>query len=116
MEGRQLKRKRRLRALGFAAAGLVIATAFFAYFNTDPSLGTPMALWLECLTVVLCPGSLFFVTWIDIEPRTGAFVVMWVVIGIINCAVYGGIGLFVSRYLWKSDRAWAGETDGTPLN
>ena len=105
MDALMVKRKRRQLAIRLAIVGLVIATVFFAYFETDPRPGSPMALWAGGLALVLCPGSLLFVTWIDIEPQTSAFAVMWVIIALINFALYWGIGLLVSRFRWKADEA-----------
>jgi hypothetical protein len=83
--------------------GLVIAAVFFAYFESDPRPGSPAALWAAGVALALCPGSLLFVTWIDIEPQTTTFAIMWMVIGLINFALYGAIGSVVSRFRWKAD-------------
>jgi hypothetical protein len=109
MDTATLKRKRRKFAISLALVGLLIAAVFFAYFETDPRPGSPAALVAGGLALVLCPGSLLFVTWIDIEPQTSAFGVMWLVIGLINLALYGGIGLIVSRFKWKANSPEASE-------
>jgi hypothetical protein len=103
MDTATLKRKRRKLAISLALMGLLIAAVFFAYFETDPRPGSPAALLAGGLALILCPGSLLFVTWIDIEPQTSAFAVMWLIIGLINFALYGGIGLLVSRFKWRAD-------------
>ena len=103
MDTATLKRKRRKFAVSLALVGLLIAAVLFAYFETDPRPGSPVALLAGGLALVLCPGSLLFVTWIDIEPQTGAFAVMWLIIGLINFALYGGIGLLISRFRWKAN-------------
>lgn len=113
MDALTIKRKRRQLAISLAVVGLVIAAVFFAYFETDPRPESPAALWAGGLALVLCPGSLLFVTWIDIEPQTSAFAVMWLIIGLINFALYGGIGLLVSRFRWKADGA--AETSERPV-
>src|SRR5579863_973300 len=100
-----LKRKRRKLAISLALVGLLIAAVFFAYFETDPRPGSSAALLAGGLALVLCPGSLLFVTWIDIEPQTSAFTVMWLIIGLINFVLYGGIGVLVSRFKWKANSA-----------
>lgn len=104
MDTAMIKRKRRRLTTCIAVLGLVIATIFFAYFETDPRPGSPMALWAAGVALVLCPGSLLFVTWIDIEPQTTAFGVMWVIIGLINFALYWVIGAAVSRSRWRLDK------------
>ena len=98
MDAASLERNRRKSAISLAAVGLLIAAVFFGYFETDPRPESLAVLLSGALATVLCPGSLLFATWIDIEPQTSAFMVMWVIIGLINVALYGGIGLFVSRF------------------
>jgi hypothetical protein len=93
--------------------GLLISAVLFAYFETDPLPGSPAVLVAGGLALVLCPGSLLFVAWIDIEPQTSAFAVMWLIIGLINVAFYGGIGLLVSRFKWKADSP---ETSERPIS
>jgi drug/metabolite transporter (DMT)-like permease len=88
--------------LRLSLLGLLIAVTFGAYFETDPSLESPRAVWAATVSVVLCPGSLLFVTFIDAEPRTSGFLFMWLAIGLINIALYGAIGAVIGRFLWKS--------------
>jgi drug/metabolite transporter (DMT)-like permease len=104
------KRKRRKLAISLALMGLLIAGVFFAYFETDPRPGSPAALLAGVVVLVLCPGSLLFVTWVDIEPRTSAFAVVWLIVGLINFVLYGGIGLVVSRFKWRSNSPGTSET------
>jgi hypothetical protein len=92
----------------------VVAAAFFAYFETDPQPGNPATTWAAGTGLIFCPGSLLFVTWIDIEPQTSAFAIMWLVIGLINFALYGAIGMFVGRLLWKIDGEPPRETVAGP--
>ena len=72
--------------------GLAMAAIFFGFSEMDPAPGSLVALVLGGATLLLCPGSLLFVTAIDIEPQTTGFAVMWVIVGLINCAVYAIIG------------------------
>jgi hypothetical protein len=95
--------KRRQLMLRFAVLGLAIAAAFFVYFETDPRPESLPALWAAGIAFALCPGSLLFVTWIDIEPQTTAFAIMWLVIALINFALYGAIGGVVGQFRWKGD-------------
>jgi len=76
----------------FALLGLAIATVFFGISETDPAPGSSFALWIGGATLILCPGSLLFLTVFDIEPQTTGFAIMWVITGLINCAVYAVIG------------------------
>jgi hypothetical protein len=42
--------------------------------------------------MIFCPGSLLFVIAFDIEPQSTGFAIMWLIIGLINFAVYAVIG------------------------
>src|SRR5271168_1729286 len=93
-------RKRRQLALRFGLFGLVIAVAFATYFQTNPGIGSS-ADFAGLAALFLCPGSFLFVSFIDAEPRTGAFLFVWVAIAVINFGLYGAIGVLVSRFRWR---------------
>jgi hypothetical protein len=76
----------------FALLGLAIAAVFFGISETDPAPGSAFALWTGGATLILCPGSFLFILAIDIEPQTTGFAIMWLIIGLINCAIYAVIG------------------------
>jgi hypothetical protein len=95
-------RSRRL-TLSLAVLGLVIAVGFGVYFDTDPRLESPAADWAGGVSLVLCPGSLLFVTFIDAEPGTNGFLFMWTIIGLINLGLYAALGAFLGRIMWKSE-------------
>jgi EamA domain-containing membrane protein RarD len=102
MDHSNAARRRRRLTLWLAVFGLVIALAFAAYFDTDPRLKSPAVLRASLASLFLCPGSFLFVTFIDAEPGTGGFWLMWIVIGLINFGIYGAIGAAIGRLLWKS--------------
>jgi hypothetical protein len=112
MDAATVARKRQQLTMGLTVLGLAIAAAFFGYFETDPGPGSPTASWAAGLAFILCPGSLLFVTWIDIEPQTTAFAVMWLVIALMNCALYRVIGVLVGKRLWRADRELPKMADG----
>ena len=58
----------------------------------DPAPGSFVARVLGGATLLLCPGSFLFALAGDIEPQTTGFAMMWLIIGLINCAVYTAIG------------------------
>jgi drug/metabolite transporter (DMT)-like permease len=109
-----LNRKRKRAIVGTAVLGLTFAIAFAAYFNADPPLSSPAANWLATAAMVLCPGSLVFLAlgWIDAEPQTGGFVVMWALVALMNFAFYGGIGMLIGRLFWKTDQKHQQITSG----
>jgi uncharacterized membrane protein SirB2 len=79
--------------LGFAALGLCLAGALFAYdLKTEPTL-SPLPIWMRVAVVVLCPGLLLFTGMdVDMRPHTQAFNEMWLIIALANCAIYTAIG------------------------
>jgi cytochrome bd-type quinol oxidase subunit 2 len=106
MDAEILKRKQKRVIVGCAVIGLIVAIAFAAYFNTDPPLSSRAANWLATAAMVLCPGSLVFLAlgWIDAEPQSGGFFVMWALVALMNFALYGGIGMLIGRLFWKTDQ------------
>ena len=88
-----VKRRRWQMGISLAVIGLMIA-AFFAYLEADPRAASSGALGSRLRTS--------FFTWIDMEPRTIASAVMWVIVGLMTFVLYGGIGLLVSRFFRKA--------------
>jgi hypothetical protein len=79
--------------LGFAVAGLCVAGLLFAYFETNPPIGSPFAKPIGVAAIVLCPGALLFANVdVDMKPHTKAFNEMWSIIAVANCFVYAVIG------------------------
>ena len=76
----------------FALLGLAIASVSFGISEADPTPGSSVAIWIGVATIILCLGSFLFVTNFDIEPQTTGFAIMWLIIGLINFAVYAVIG------------------------
>ena len=94
--------------LWFAFLGLIIAAVLFGVSEMDPALGSFLAIVVGVATLLLCPGSLLFVMAIDIEPGTRGAVVMWLIIALINCAVYAVIGAAYVGLRKKRERAASG--------
>ena len=75
--------------------GLAMAVGFFAYFETNPPSASLIAPWIRGAAVVLCPGSWVFPAAVSSEPESKDFVLMWVINGLINPAVYAVVGAAV---------------------
>jgi hypothetical protein len=89
-----------------AVLGIVVGVIGGAFAQFATSFPAGLQVMLGILVVVLCPPSLIFVPLIDVEPGTPDFVVTWVMIALVNSALYALIGLGVGRLLWRSrDRA-----------
>jgi hypothetical protein len=93
--------------IGFAVLGLVITGVITAYLQfTDSTVPSPpLSDRLFTAFVVLCPPALLSIPIIDAEPGTGAFYFLWLVIGLLNAVLYGGVTATVGylHYLWESD-------------
>jgi len=94
-----LKQKKLI--IGFRVTGLGIAGALFSYLEFTNY--RPLKPALLGAAIIFCPPSLLSLMFLDIEPHTAEEVFGWLVIGVINSALYGAIGALVGRYLWKSD-------------
>jgi hypothetical protein len=78
--------------LRFSVIGLAISAGFFAYFENNPSSASSIARWIRGAAIVLCPGSWALPAAIASEPESKDYVLMWVIIGMVNPAVYAVVG------------------------
>ncbi len=87
----------------FAAVGLIVAVigGVCAQLSNTSDPNFHAVLWIALM--ILCPPSLIFVPLIDVEPGTAGFAVTWLVIALVNSALYAAIGLGVGRLVWRSD-------------
>ena len=53
--------------------------------------------------VILCPPSLLSIPFIDVDPGTGGFYLIWAIIGVFNATLYAVIGASVVRLRAKID-------------
>jgi hypothetical protein len=97
-----MSKQTRLR-IGFAALGLAIGAAIFAYLEITNYASFGKA--LVVIAVILCPPSLLSLLFIDAEPHTSGIAIVWLVIALINGALYSAIGAGVGKHLWKTDRS-----------
>ena len=98
-------RKRRKLMFGCGMFGLAVAVIFWVYSAyqdySQPMNGSHFG--LTALLVVLCPPSVLSIPFGETEPDSIRGIVIWFVIGLINYAVYTGIGAILSKYIWKPD-------------
>jgi hypothetical protein len=88
-----------LAILGFSIAAVILAYAELTDASPPPPVNVP--LWTAFM--VLCPPALLSVALIDIEPGSIAFVLLWLIIGLSNSALYAAIGAGVRGMFRKSD-------------
>jgi hypothetical protein len=88
------------------AATVVLAT-YLVLTSSTTSAPKPMGDRLFTTFVVVCPASLLSIPFIDAETGTGAFYILWAGIGLVNAALYAGLGAAAGyvHYLLKSKRA-----------
>jgi hypothetical protein len=86
-----------------AAAGFLIAVIIWTYSKLADSSPPHFNLPLWATFTVLCPPSLLSAPLIDIEPASSGFTTMWLVIGLLNSALYAVIGMLVGKFRWKPD-------------
>jgi hypothetical protein len=92
---------------------LAIARAILRFFRCRCHFGTwridgcvappPVDDPLWTAFMILCPPALLSLALIDIEPGLIAIVVLWVIIGISNAALYAALGAGVRRMFRKSN-------------
>jgi hypothetical protein len=91
--------------LGFASLGLVVAGASYLYAAfydyTKPMNGLNLA--LMAVSMISCPPQLLFVLCIDCEVIGWGGVLMYSIIGLLNAALYAGIGRMVVGLRKKSN-------------
>ena len=95
------KRKRRRFTLFLAVIGFAIAAFIWAYSEVTASSTPPFNMGLSATFIVLCPPSLLTVPLIDVEPGSIGFAITWLVVGILNSALYGLGGIVIGGARWE---------------
>ena len=77
----------------FAAVGLGIAVVWVVYqMLTDPSPWSLLNNLLSAIFMILCPPVPLTIPLFDVEIGTGGFHVVWMVVALLNAALYAVIG------------------------
>ena len=85
-----------------AAFGFTITAAFVSYqLLSDPQFLIGRNSGLMLAFVILCPPSLLSIPLIDVEVGTNSFYILWIVIGMLNAALYAGIRVLLSKRLQR---------------
>jgi hypothetical protein len=86
-------------AIVWAFAGIGSTCALVAYqFLTN---FTPFPRATLIVFVILCPISLLSIAFIDAQPGTGAFYLVWAVIALLNSGLYALVAAAIARRLAK---------------
>jgi Na+/citrate or Na+/malate symporter len=98
-----------MRASGYsvfrsAVFGFAITAAFVSYqLLTEPQQSTISRSSSLMLTfLLLCPPSILSITR-QVEVGTQSFYILWIVIGVLNAALYAGIRTLIKRRLRKAN-------------
>src|SRR4029077_11514785 len=97
----RVERKRWQLVITVAALGLMIGAAYWAYAAfkdyTRP-MDLKNAIFTAILTI-LCPPSLLSIPFWETEPDQTPGMIIWGIIAVLNCWLYGKIGAVVGRRL-----------------
>ena len=84
--------------------GFSITALFVVYQLVTSSAGdAPRDSAMMIFFVVLCPPSLLLAPTLDPEIGSRGFYFLWIVIGILNAGLYGGITALISRRKKSAD-------------
>ena len=96
--------KDRRMVLRFAAVSFGIEVVWVVYqMATDPSPWSSLNDLLSVIFMILCPPVLLTFPLIDVEIGTGGSYVVWMVVALLNAALYGVIGSAYVRMRKKSE-------------
>lgn len=79
--------------LGFSITALFVVYQLVTNSGADAPRDSAMMIFF----VVLCPPSLLLAPTVNPEVGTRGFYFLWIVIGLLNAAVYGTIAALISR-------------------
>lgn len=98
-------RERRL-IVGFSLLGLAITALIYGAILFLPFSETPSRreIFLGFVSVILCPPGLLTVPLFDADPRTTSGAALWLVIGLLNSALYAAIGALIVLLRRKSEK------------
>jgi hypothetical protein len=75
----------------------ICGTRVGRYLADDDFWLVPHPSLLVWVPVVFCPPSILSVSLIDVDPSSGVVVEVWIVIALLNSALYAGVGAWIGR-------------------
>jgi hypothetical protein len=103
MDNATLKHRRRKLTVVLAALGFAMAAIIWAYSELTASSSRPFNLPLWGIFIAVCPPSLLTIPLIDVEPGSMDFAITWLIVGLLNSALYSVIGIMIGRFRWRPD-------------
>ena len=86
-----------------AVMGFSITAAFVSYqILTDPQSALARSSTIMLAFLVLCPPSILSITR-QTEFGTDSYYILWIVIGLLNAALYAGVRVMLKRRLQRPD-------------
>jgi hypothetical protein len=86
-----------------AVLGFSITAAFVSYqILTDPQSALARSSTIMLTFLVLCPPSILSITR-QTEFGTDSYYILWIVIGLLNAALYAGVRVMLKRRLQRPD-------------
>jgi hypothetical protein len=97
--------KDRSTILRFALVGLGIAVVFVSFRMLIGPLSpwSPLSNILSVMLIISCPPVLLTFPLLDVKIGTGGFYILWVVVALLNAAVYARIGAAYVRLREKRE-------------
>lgn len=85
--------------------GFLVGVLIWTYELLTAHSSGPINMRLSTVFVVLCPPGLLEVPFFDLDPWTLDHSVLWLVISLLNAALYAAIGWFIAQgYEWYESR------------
>jgi hypothetical protein len=89
--------------LRFAILGAALAAVFFAFFEAKSLVDSSMGIWVIGAALILCPGFIPFAWAASVEMDLPSFKLIWLIVGLINCVIYGALGAAYVRFRnWRA--------------
>ena len=86
-----------------AVLGFSMTAAFVSYqLLTDSQSLLPRSSAIMLTFLVLCPPSILSITR-QTEVGTDSYYILWIVIGVLNAALYAGVRVMLKRRLQRPD-------------
>jgi hypothetical protein len=98
-------RKRRL-MICLALLGLTITAVIYTIMSFIPYSETPSRteIFLGGVSLILCQPSFLTIPLFDINAYTAPGAILWLLIGLMNSALYAAIGALIGKFRWKSEK------------
>lgn len=89
----------------FMVVGFLIGVLIWAYELLSAHSSRPIDMRVATLFVIFCPPGLLEVPFFELDPGTLDHAVLWLIISLLNAALYAAVGWLVAQwYEWYGSR------------